>query len=68
MLYDGSLLDLGILCFYRVVFLYMFGGLLDEGSARSSGSPSSPVIANEISLENSAICFLMISCRLELSL
>lgn len=47
----------------------MFGGLLDvDGSARSSGLPTPPVSANEISLENYAICFLGTSCRLELSL
>ena len=47
----------------------MFGGLLEvEGRARRSGPPSLPMIAKEISFENSAICFRSTSCRLEFSL
>ena len=38
------------------------------GSVKSPGSSSSPMSAIDISLENSAICFLTTSCRLEFSL
>ena len=47
--------------------LHKFGGLFGGGSAKSPGS-SSPVSVIEMSLENSFICFLIASCRLELSL
>ena len=44
----------------------MFGGF-EGGSAKRLGPVSPPVSAKEISLENSAICLRITSCRLVLS-